>query len=150
MKTASFTVHATQAQSERWKRAAEADGHRSAGTWLAEAADCFLKARARAGRPIPLKWHRFGSFAVRLNSGLVTLPGRISKPFGVFRGDQDGPKRGGNSFNLVYIPSSEILATLRTFQQCKALASELAPVLLRGVTSPLADGVVERHLREKA
>lgn len=39
MKTASFTVHATAEQSARWKRAAEAEGHRSAGTWLAAAAE---------------------------------------------------------------------------------------------------------------
>ena len=30
---------------------AEAEGHRSAGTWLAAAADAYLKARARAGAP---------------------------------------------------------------------------------------------------
>jgi hypothetical protein len=148
LKTATFTVHATQAQSERWKRAAEADGHRSAGTWLAEAADCYLKARARAGRQIPLAWRRFGHFEVQLSYGLVTVPGRISKPFGAFRGDAYGPKRGGNLFVLVYIPTAEILATLRSFQQCKALASELAPVLLRGDPPPPAGGIVERHQRE--
>jgi len=61
LRVASFTVHATVEQSARWKRAAEAEGHRSAGTWLAAAADAYLKARARAGAPVPLAWHR-GSF----------------------------------------------------------------------------------------
>lgn len=148
LKTASFTVHATQAQSERWKRAAEADGHRSAGSWLAAAADAYLKVRAKAGLPIPLAWRRFGSFAVRLNSGLVTLPGRISNPFGVFAGDANGPRRNCGSFALVYIPKAEILATLRTFQQCKALASELAPILLRSDSFPEPAPIIDRHRRE--
>lgn len=51
---ASFTGRATLAESERWKRAADADGHASVGTWLAEAADAYIKVRARAGRPIAL------------------------------------------------------------------------------------------------
>lgn len=54
MKTSIFTVRATEAQSICWKQAADAEGHRSAGTWLAAAADAYLKVRARAGRPIPL------------------------------------------------------------------------------------------------
>ena len=53
LKTATFTVRASQTQSERWKRAADAEGYASAGAWLADAADCHLKARARAGRPFP-------------------------------------------------------------------------------------------------
>ena len=50
MKTASFTVHATAEQSIRWKRAADAEGHRSAGTWLAAATDAYLRVRA-SGNP---------------------------------------------------------------------------------------------------
>ena len=49
MKVASFTVRATMAQSVRWKQAAEAHGHASVGTWIAEAVDAHLEARARAG-----------------------------------------------------------------------------------------------------
>ena len=56
MNVATFTVHATAEQSIRWKRAAEAEGHRSAGTWLAAAADAYLRVRAKAGHPLPLAW----------------------------------------------------------------------------------------------
>ena len=91
MKTSSFTVHATPEQSLRWKRAAEAEGHRSAGTWLAMAADAYLKVRARAGLPIPLAWHR-GRFSVRLESGeTVPVKGHLSPPFGSFAGTEEGP-----------------------------------------------------------
>lgn len=151
LKVAAFTVHATQEQAARWKRAAEADGHRSAGTWLAEAADCYLKARARAGRPVPLAWLRFGRFDVRLGGELVRVQGRVSPPFGFFCGtEEEGPASysGRNRFVLVYIPEARVICTLRTAQQCRALASELAPALLRGDPPPPAGGIVERHLRE--
>jgi hypothetical protein len=49
VKRASYTVRATEKQSLRWNRAAEAEGHRSVGTWLAEAADRHLDALQRAG-----------------------------------------------------------------------------------------------------
>jgi hypothetical protein len=144
---AEFTVRATAEQSVRWKRAAEAEGHRSAGTWLASAADAYLKVRARAGAPLPLAWRRFGLFPVDLDGGRVTMPGRISPPFGVFRGDGRGKRRSGLLFALVYIPEARIIATLRTFQQAKALASEIAPSLLHGKL-PDAAPIVERHVRE--
>ena len=150
MKTASFTVHATAEQSIRWKRAAEAEGHRSAGTWLAAAADAYLKVRARAGNPIPLAWRR-GHFSVCLEGGeLVTVRGHVSPPFGAFRGTEAGPASPGrHRHTLVYLPTSRVIATLRTSKQCRALASELAPILLRGV--PLDPGpLVERHVREQA
>jgi len=150
VKTASFTVHATAEQSIRWKRAAEAEGHRSAGTWLAAAADAYLKVRARAGNPIPLAWRR-GHFSVLLEGGeLVTVRGHASPPFGAFRGTATGPASPGrHRHTLVYLPTSRVIATLRTAKQCRALASELAPILLRGV--PLDPGpLVERYQRERA
>src|SRR5215208_7053331 len=58
MRVASFTVHGTAEQSARWKRAAEAEGFASVGAWAAPALDAYLKARARAGRPLPLYWRR--------------------------------------------------------------------------------------------
>ena len=87
---ASFTVHATAEQSIRWKRAAEAEGHRSAGTWLAAAADAYLRVRARAGQPLALAWH-LGAFTARLMDGrevqvrgmvvaaVRRLPGHVSR-----------------------------------------------------------------------
>lgn len=150
MKVASFTVHATAARSIRSKRAAEAEGHRSAGSWLAAAADVYLKVRAKAGLPLPLAW-RLGRFSVRLEGGeLVTLNGKMSPPFGAFSGTADGPASyaGSRRHTLVHLPDARIIATLRSFGQCQALASELAPVLLRGEV-PDPARVIERHQRER-
>jgi hypothetical protein len=151
VKTASFTVRATLAQSERWKRAADAEGYTSAGGWLADAADAYLKARARAGRPLPLAWRR-GRFSVKLDGGeLVTVSGHMSPPFGSFCGTGEGPSAytGRKRHVLVHLPGSNIIATLRSYRQCTALASELAPVLLRGAL-PDSAPIVERHVRETA
>ncbi len=145
MKVVTFTVRATLAQSERWKRAADAEGFASAGAWLAEAADAYLKVRARAGRPLPLGWH-VGRFPVLLEGGeAVTLPGFVSPPFGAFRGTAEGRGyRACRRYSLVYLPERRIIATLRSYGQCKALASEMAPVMIRGDPG----GIVERHRRE--
>lgn len=141
MKVASFTVRATEAQSIRWKQAADAEGHRSAGTWLAAAADAYLKVRARAGRPIPLAWRR-GRFSVLLFEGEATVQGFTSEPFHAFRGSFKGPAPTGDHYSLVH--DGRIVATLRTYAQVRALASELAPVMIRGDPG----GIVERHRRE--
>ncbi|MBW8877634.1 MAG: hypothetical protein JF614_21925, partial [Acidobacteria bacterium] len=66
MKTIAFTVRATEKQSIRWKRAADGEGHRAVGTWLAEAADRYLEAVARAGKLVPMGWRRCAVFSVRL------------------------------------------------------------------------------------
>lgn len=147
LKTASFTVRATERQSLDWKRAADLDGHASVGTWLAMAADCHLKVRARAGRPLPLAW-RMGAFSVDLEDGsTLRLPGFLSPPFGAFRGTTEGPGlRACHRYTLVHTPSRQIIATLTTFRQCKSLASELAPVWIRDQAG--AAGVVERYRRE--
>jgi len=132
MKVATFTVHATAAQSARWKMAAEGEGFQSAGAWLAAAADAYLKVRARAGIPIPLAWRK-GRFRVELQEREAELPGFVSMPFGAFRGTVQG--RGFQAchrFTLVYIPSRRILATVRTLAQCRALAAELARLWVRG------------------
>jgi hypothetical protein len=147
MTTASFTVRASMEQSARWKRAAEAEGHRSAGTWLAAAADAYLKARARAGLPLPLVWSR-GKVRVDLEDGhTVDLPGWRARPFGFYRGDAEGPgQRGRHAFTLVYLPDRRPVATFRYAGHCKALASELAPVYARD--EAIAAGITERHRRE--
>lgn len=147
LKTASFTVRATLAQSERWKRAADAEGYASAGAWLADAADCHLKARARAGRPLPLAWRRKARFRVLFMDGAeIEVRGVASPPFGVFQGNATGPN--GNAYRtLVHIPSRRVIATLRTSAQCRTLAAEIAPSLLRD-TLPDSAPIVERHVRE--
>jgi hypothetical protein len=146
VKVATFTVRATLAQSERWKRAADLDGYRSVGAWLADAADCHLKARARMGRPLPLKWRR-GRSTVLLESGPATVKGHASPPFFAFRGNSAGPDRQSNQFTLTFQENGRIIATLATFAQCRVLASELAPVLLRGEL-PDSAPIVARHVRE--
>jgi hypothetical protein len=96
---------------------------------------------------LPLAWRRFGLFPVDLDGGRVTMPGRISPPFGVFCGDGRGARSGNRLFSLVYIPEARIIATLKSYQQAKALASEIAPSLLHGKL-PDAAPIVERHVRE--
>jgi len=134
MKTACFTVHATALQSARWKQSAEGEGFPSVGSWLSAAADAYLKVRARAGLPIPLAWRR-GILRVELDGGeLVTVRGRLSPPFGAYEGTPDEPARyrGCRRYTLVYVPSRRVLATLRSFAHCKALAGELARLWYRG------------------
>ena len=149
MKTASYHVRATTAQAERWNRAAEAEGYRSAGTWLAAAADAYLRLRAKAGLPLPLAW-RLGRFRVRLEDGAEhNVPGWLAAPFGIFRGTAAGPGyHGCHIYTLAYLPDARPVATFRRAGHCRALASELAGPLIRGMPPPDPGGIVERHSRE--
>ncbi len=152
MKTATFTVRATMQQSIRWKHAAEAYGHATVGSWLAEAADAHLDGLKRAGKPLPLAWRR-GRFPVHLEGGeTITLPGFVSPPFGAFRGTDAGPlSEGCHHYALVYLPQARILATLRTYRQCQSLAAELSRTWVRyGGNEPSESPgpVLERHRRE--
>lgn len=148
MKVASFTLRATMHQSIRWKQAAEGEGFASVGSWAARALDAYLEHRSRAGRPIPLAWHR-GSFRVVLDGLEFPLRGMVSHPFGVFRGNTEGPlNMGCRRFTLVHLPDRRIVATLRTIRQAQALGAELAPIFARDTH----DGAltIERHVREQA
>jgi len=142
---ASFTVRATMDQSVRWKRAAEGDGHRSVGAWLADAADAYLRARLRGGGPVPLAWH-YGYVRVVLADGsAVQVRAMVSPPFATFQGTGEGPD--GNKYRtLVYIPTGQVIATLRSAGQAKQLAAELAPIWLRDME--LVARVVAKHQRE--
>jgi hypothetical protein len=141
VKVASFTVHATAAQSARWKQAAEAYGHASVGTWLAEAADAHLDGLQRAGKPLPLAWGR-GRFRVCLEDGAEPeVRGWMARPFGIFRGTAAGPGyHGCHLYTLAYLPTRRLVATFRTARHCKALASELARLWVRwGGREPAED-----------
>ena len=146
LKVATYTVHADQGQALRWNRAAQAEGFRSTGTWLAMAADAYLRARTKAGHPLPLAWHQ-GAFTARLMDGReLQVRGMVSPPFGIFRGTSHGPDRN-KLRTLVHISSGKVIATLKSSRQCRALASEIAPSLLRGELPDLLP-MVERHVRE--
>jgi hypothetical protein len=133
VKVASYTVHADAQQSVRWNRAAEGEGFTSTGAWLAAAADSYLKARARAGMPIPLAWRR-GRFRVALEGREAMVSGQMSLPFGTYHGTPSGPIPHGSTkyHSLVYLPTGRIMATFHSARQCKALASELARLWVRG------------------
>jgi hypothetical protein len=147
VKTATFTVHATEAQSARWKQVAATEGHAAVGTWLACAADAYLKMRVRGGLPLPLAWRR-GQFSVILMDGSeVEVQGMVSPPFGIFRGSSHGPDRN-KLRTLVFLPVRRVVATLRSARQCRLLAAELAAVLVRGDPPLDPGGIVERHRRE--
>ncbi|HEV7671549.1 MAG TPA: hypothetical protein VGS22_23770 [Thermoanaerobaculia bacterium] len=134
VKYAAFTVRGSLDQSARWKRVAEGEGYSSVGAWLAFAADSYLKMRARSGRPLPLAWH-LGKFPVRLIVGGDTeVKGLISQPFGYYHGDEVGP-HNNRSRTLVHIPSKRIVAVMRSAAQCRFLASEMAPLLIRDETA---------------
>jgi hypothetical protein len=133
MKTAAFTVRADIRQSARWKRAAEAEGFPSVGAWAALALDAYLELRLKAGVPVPLAWRR-GSFGALMVGGwVVTVKGHVSPPFGAFPGTEEGPAEyaGKHRHTLVYLPDGRLLATLRSFKECKALAAELARAWIR-------------------
>ena len=148
MKVASFTVRATMPQSIRWKQAAEGEGFASVGSWAGRALDAYLEGRRRAGRPIPLAWHK-GAVPVVLDGNAVTLKGWVSPPFGIFRGTSEGPLyRGCGRHTLVHLPSRRIIATLSTHRLCRALAAELAPIFARDEHGGTA--TVERHVSEQA
>ncbi|MEA2559522.1 MAG: hypothetical protein QOH06_1026 [Acidobacteriota bacterium] len=148
MKVAQFTLRGSMAQSIRWKQAAEGDGFSSVGSWAARALDAYLEGRRRAGKPIPLAWHR-GAVSVVLDGHAVTLRGMVSYPFGVYRGRADGPGvRACQRFTLVHLPAGRIVATLRSLRQCQTLASELAPILARDEQAGAP--VVARHISEQA
>lgn len=155
MKTATFTVHATADQSARWKRAAEAEGYASVGTWAARALDAYLKLRLAAGAPVPLAWARGRVRAVLLDGSTHGLKGWVAPPFGFFRGSAAGRVPSGTkSFTLCYLPTGRLLGTFRYAAHCKALASDLARVWVRwdgaGAEPPSQDPtpIVARHLRD--
>ncbi len=133
LKVASFTVQGSTEQSARWKRAAEAEGYRSVGAWLGAAADAYLKARARAGLPLPLMWSR-GRAQVSMQDGHTPyLSAWISQPFAIFRGDGAGAGDPGcKTYSLAYMPEKRIIATFRYARHCRELAAELASAVARG------------------
>ena len=136
---AHFTVHADARQSVRWKIGAESEGYASVGKWLAAAADSYLKARVRAGAPVPLGW-RAGRFLVRLTGEEeLEVRGSMSPPFGTYRGNDAGPAPGMNRHVLVFLPERRIVAVVRTRGQARTLAAELARAWVKSGGAEPAD-----------
>lgn len=77
----------------------------------------------------PLAW-KVGCFqALVMENGHaeprpLEVRGSTSGPFGVFRGDNRGPRE--SLFSLVHLPTSRFIATLKYRRECMALAAELA------------------------
>lgn len=76
----------------------------------------------------------------------IEVRGVVSPPFGVYQGTSHGPD-GNKLRTLVHLPTCRVVATLKTSRQCRPLASELPPILLRGEL-PDPGPLVERHVRE--
>lgn len=151
-KVAHFTITASVEQSASWKQAAEMAGHLSIGTWLAEAADTFMEVRPGAGPgagpPLALSWRRGGRFPVVLEDGQeVEQSGWLSLPFGIFGHTATSASLGGKAYTLVYVPERRMLGTFRFVEKARALASEPAPALVRGLPLPDPGGILERYRR---
>jgi hypothetical protein len=82
---------------------------------------------------VPLAWRK-GHFRVDLDHGEATVSGKLSPPFGTFYGTPAGQPSyyGRHRYTLVYLPTKRILATVERWAHCKALASELARLWVRG------------------
>jgi len=133
--TKSYTVTALREQAECWKAAAGAAAL-SVESWLAERADTYLRELVRAGRAAPLSWFR-DRFPVCITDTTVRpavtrevqVDGKVSGPFGIFRGDGRGVGEPGSSwFSLVHLPTRRVIDSLPLRKSCMALAAELAPL----------------------
>ncbi len=131
--TRSYTVTALREQAECWQAAAGA-ASLSVASWLAETADAHVRELVRVGRAAPLTWFR-DRFPVRITDTMVRpevtreveVDGKVSGPFGIFRGNGRGVGEPGCScFSLVHLPTRRVIATLPYRQSCMALAAELA------------------------
>jgi hypothetical protein len=85
--------------------------------------------------PPPLSWTK-ATFHVPVRppeeSKIVPFPvaGIVSGPFGIFRGDTNGPDRGLTQprFSLVLLACGRFLSTSARRIDCQVLAEELAPL----------------------
>jgi hypothetical protein len=131
--TTSYTVTAERDQKERWEAVAR-EASLSVESWLAETADAHVREMVRTGRAAPLPWFR-DRFPVRITDTTVRpevtreveVDGKVSGPFGIFRGSGRGVGEPGCScFSLVHRPTRRVIDSLPLRKSCMALAAELA------------------------
>jgi len=129
----SYTVKASREQVDQWGAAA-VERCMSVSSWLAHAADAYLRERARTGQAPPLSWHP-GRFVVRLTDTTrspwvaadVEAPGLVSRPFGIYRGTtRELGAPGSGMHTLAHLPTCRTICTLPLRKSCMALAAELA------------------------
>ena len=127
-----FTVRATPQQAARWGGAAQHDGARNVGAWLASLASARLRDLGRYVPRIALRWRRAHFNALRLpyfNAPEATLHevnGIVAGPFGIYKDEDDGLRpRRPPTFHLVHVPTGSHLANLPLRKRCKTLAREL-------------------------
>ena len=100
----------------RWKRAAEAEGNRSAGTWLAAAADAYLQVRAKAGHPLPWRGTR-GPSPSALRTAEYSRFGERFRRRSATSGAHPTVQTETRDRTLVHLPTGRIIATLRRSAQ---------------------------------
>ena len=138
-----FTVRATPQQAARWGGAAQHDGARNVGAWLAPLASERLRYLGRYVPRMVLRWRRAHFNALRLpyfNAPEATLHevnGIVAGCFGIYKDqeDEDLRPRMPPTFHLVHVPTGSHLAKLRRRKECKTLARELAMFKVNWQTS---------------
>jgi hypothetical protein len=131
-----LTVRAFPPQADKWRAAAAVFGY-GVEDWLAVTADKAAREVARnRGKAKPLHW-RNDLFIVslvdrsvrpeKLADWRVGGEAELSRCFGIFRGNGDGPGEPGcYRFSIVHLPSRRIIGTLPLRKAARVLASELA------------------------
>ncbi len=85
----------------------------------AEAADRHLDAVRRSGNPLSLAWRKARFYVRILDGSEVEVSGKLSPPFAVYWGTEEGPERGRRElYTLVYVPHGRSLGTFRTPAHC--------------------------------
>src|SRR6476646_6279276 len=127
------TVRAAPQQAARWGGAAQHDGARNVGAWLASLATARLRYLGRYVPRMVLRWRRAHFNALRLpyfNAPEATLHevnGIVAGPFGIYKDEEDDRRpRIPPDFHLVHVPTGSHLAKLRRRKECKTLARQLA------------------------
>lgn len=121
LKVTSFTVAASQEQAEHWQAAAQYEGARSVGVWLAALAGARVRQLGKLVPRSPLCWRR-ATFRILKNGEMEPrqVRGIVAGPFGIARSQSPG------WWNLAHVPTGRVLASYQRQRRCKHVARELA------------------------